>query len=564
MIRNRIGSLFVVLFFLAVLTGGIIYDDLSASSGDDPYQAIKLLNETIHQVSDKYVDSIPSDSLYMRALNGMLLSLDPYSQLLSPKDYEDLQIHTQGNYEGLGIRIDVVDQVLTVISPIEGTPAYKAGLLPGDRIVKVDAVSTKGWSEEKAVQELRGPRGSEVQLSIAREGLPDPFDVTIERQPITLSAVPYAFMLKDGIGYVRFTQFSEHGRDEIRDAVRKLERQGMRSLVLDLRDNPGGLLDQAIEVTDLFLPRGAEIVATRGRMSESDRTYTARDNDDFSVHPMIVLVNRASASASEIVSGALQDHDRALVVGQTTWGKGLVQSLFPLDDGSFLKLTTARYYTPSGRSIQRDESLDIDFASMWWPAETPADEEFGGGHETARQDIPDSLVFKTDMGRTVYGGGGVMPDVVVRAGEIEDISRDLLKDIFVKNAFFSFAVTYRSTHPTITRDFQPDDELVDDFRDYLREAKEIGFADEAFDAERDYIRDFVRYTLISQYHGEGVARQAVMRADLPLAKAVDLLSEADTLADLFRLARREREAAAHVQGQSTASAGQLETTGTPR
>ncbi|MGH7566805.1 MAG: S41 family peptidase [Gemmatimonadota bacterium] len=565
MIRKRIGSLFIVLFFLAVLTGGIIYDDLSASSEDDPYQAIKLLNETIHQVSDKYVDSIPSDSLYLRALNGMLLSLDPYSQLLSPKDYEDLQIHTQGNYEGLGIRIDIVDQVLTVISPIEGTPAYKAGLLPGDRIVVVDGVPTKGWSEEKAVQELRGPRGSEVRLSIAREGLDEPLEVTIERRPISLASVPYAFMLQEGIGYVRFTQFSEHGRDEIREAVRKLEKEGMRSLVFDLRDNPGGLLDQAIEVTDLFLPRGAEIVATRGRMSESDRVYNARDNDDFSVHPMIVLVNVASASASEIVSGALQDHDRALLVGQTTWGKGLVQSLFPLDDGYFLKLTTARYFTPSGRSIQRDETLGIDFNQLIWPEEVSAD---GAAHsetygETGEpQEVPDSLVFQTDMGRTVYGGGGVMPDVVVR-GTIADVSRDLLEEIFLKNAAFSFAVTFRATHPSIPRDFQPDDALVEEFRTYLRDVKEIDFADEAFDAERDYIHDFLRYTLISQYHGEGVARQVVLSADLPLAKAVELLSEADTLADLFRLARLEREAAVDRASQSTASM-ETPTAGTPR
>ena len=564
MIRKRIGSLFIVLFFLAVLTGGIIYDDLSASSEDDPYQAIKLLNETIHQVSDKYVDSIPSDSLYLRALNGMLLSLDPYSQLLTPKDYEDLQIHTQGNYEGLGIRIDIVDQVLTVISPIEGTPAYKAGLLPGDRIVAVDGTPTKGWSEERAVQELRGPRGSEVTLSIAREGLQEPLDVPIERQPISLSSVPYAFMLQEGIGYVRFTQFSEHGRDEIREAVRDLEKQGMRSLVLDLRDNPGGLLDQAIEVTDLFLPRGAEIVATRGRMSESDRVYNARDNDDFSVHPMIVLVNRASASASEIVSGALQDHDRALLVGQTTWGKGLVQSLFPLDDGFFLKLTTARYYTPSGRSIQRDETLGIDFNAVvwpWTPEEAPLDAD---GNPLSSQDIPDSLVFQTDMGRTVYGGGGVMPDVVVRASEIAEVSRDLLQEIFVENAFFSFAVRFRAAHPSIPRDYRPDAAVLEEFRAYLREVKEIDFSDEAFDSESDYINDFLRYTLISQYHGEGEARQAVLSADLPLAKAVDLLSEADTLADLFRLARLEREAAADRAAQSTASAEAPATAGTPQ
>lgn len=535
MIRKRLGTIFILLFFLAVLTGGIIYDDLSASDGSDPYQAIKLLNEAIHQVADKYVDPLPADSLYLRALEGMLMSLDPYSQLLSPGDYDDLRIHTQGNYEGLGIRIDIVEQQLTVIAPIEGTPAYRAGLLPGDRIVKVDGVPTKGWSEEKAVQELRGPRGSKVTLTIGREGLNEPLEIEIVRRPITLSSVPYAFMLRDGIGYIRFTQFSEHGRDEVREAIRNLEKEGMRSLVLDVRANPGGLLDQSIEVTDLFLPKGAEIVSTKGRMPESDRVYEARDNDDFSVHPMIVLVDRATASASEILAGALQDHDRALIVGAPTWGKGLVQSLFPLDDGYFLKLTTARYYTPSGRSIQRDEELDLDFSEIIWPAEI-------GDPEAEEIEIPDSLVFRTDMGRTVYGGGGVMPDVMVRGEEIADVAIDLFRDLIATNAFFSFAVQYRASHPSIPRNFAPDDALMEDFRRFLR-TKDLNFSDEAFDAERDYLRDYLRYTIISHVHGEGAARQAVMEADLPLTKAVDLLSEAETLADLFRLAERERNAA---------------------
>jgi carboxyl-terminal processing protease len=299
-------------------------------------------------------------------------------------------------------------------------------------------------------------------------------------------------------------------------------------------------------------------------MSESDRVYNARDNDDFSVHPMIVLVNRASASASEIVSGALQDHDRALLVGQTTWGKGLVQSLFPLDDGYFLKLTTARYFTPSGRSIQRDETLGIDFNAVvwpWTPEEAPLDEN---GNPLSSQEIPDSLVFQTDMGRTVYGGGGVMPDVVVRASEIAEVSRDLLQEMFVENAFFSFAVRFRAAHPSIPRDYRPDAAVLEEFRAYLREVKEIDFSDEAFDSESDYVHDFLRYTLISQYHGEGVARQAVLSADLPLAKAVELLSEADTLADLFRLARIEREAAADRAAQSTASAETPATAGTPQ
>ncbi|CAN5303059.1 hypothetical protein BH18GEM1_BH18GEM1_14230 [soil metagenome] len=541
MIRRRFGILLVLLLFLAIVTGGIIHKDLSASDGDDPYHAIKLLNEVIHQVSDKYVDPIPSDSLYLRALDGMLMSLDPYSQMLSPRDYEDLKITTQGNYEGLGIRIDIVDQVLTVIAPIEGTPAYKAGLRAGDQILAVDGTTTKDWSEEKAVQELRGPRGSEVELAIGRQGLEEPFRVEITRQPIELSSVPYAFMLQDGIGYVRFIQFSENGRDELRDAIRRLEREGMRGLVLDVRGNPGGLLDQSIEVSDLFLPKGVEIVATKGRMPDTDRTYTARDNDDFSVHPMVLLIDRASASASEILAGALQDHDRALLVGQSTWGKGLVQSLFPLDDGYYLKLTTARYYTPSGRSIQREDMGDFNLLPT--PAETGAvgtAERNGSGD----REVPDSLVFKTDMGRKVFGGGGVMPDVVVEGEDLAPIARDLLTDIVTKNAFFSFAVHYRSAHSSLARNFVPDAALLEEFRTYLRQEKEIDFSDEAFDAEADYLRDSLQYTLVSQYYGEGVARQAIQEADLSLDKAVKLLTEADTLADLFRLAERETEEAA--------------------
>lgn len=547
MIRKRFGTLFILLFFLAVLTGGILYDDLSGSGGeDDPYQAIKLLNETIHQISDKYVDSVGADSLYFRAIDGMLKSLDPYSQLLTPDDYSDLKIHTEGNYEGLGIQIDVREEILTVVAPIEGTPAYDKGLRAGDQILAVDGVSTRGWSQEKAVQELRGPRNTTVTLTIGREGLEKTLEVDITRKPITLNAVPYAFMLGDGIGYVRFRQFSEHSRDEIRSAVRDLEKQGMRALVLDVRGNPGGLLDQAIEVSDLFLPKGVEIVSTKGRMAESDRTYSARDNDDFSVHPMVVLIDRSSASASEILAGALQDHDRALLLGQSTWGKGLVQSLFPLDDGYFLKLTTARYYTPSGRSIQRGDGTQLDLEALSVPDEI--------GHLYGEDgDVPDSLLFETDMGREVFGGGGVMPDVVVRPEKLADISKGLLQEMFLKNAYFSFAVRYRSNHTEISRRFSPDAALVDSFRTYLREEKEIDFSDESFEAERDYIRDYLQYTLISQYHGEGAARQAVMRADIPLSKAVELLRRADTLADLFRMAKEERRAALEALQAETAS-----------
>ncbi|HEY7529368.1 MAG TPA: S41 family peptidase [Gemmatimonadota bacterium] len=534
--QRRAGFLVTALFFTALLGAGLLYDDLSAARRGG-YENVRLLSEVVEQVSQKYVDRIDDDELYLRAIKGLVESLDPYSEFLTRDEYEDLKVHTSGNYEGLGISIDIRDDVLTVVAPIEGTPAYRAGIHSGDRIMAVDGRSTHGWSSERAVDELRGPAGSEVVLTIAREGLTEPIEITIRRQAIDIPSVPYAWLLDGGVGYVRFRQFSERGAREVQAAVENLRRQGMRSLVLDLRGNPGGLLDQAIDVTDLFLERGELVVSTRGRMPEQNRKYHAHDDVNYGTFPMIVLVDGGTASASEILAGALQDHDRALILGRTSFGKGLVQSLFPLEGNqAALKLTTARYYTPSGRNIQREESDDPLLAMVGDGDELPP------VVEAAREEgeVPDSLVFHTDMGREVYGGGGITPDLVV-SDTLTTAGRKLVEELRAKGVYFDYAVHYRAAHDKLPASWQPSEAEIEDFLEFAR-SKDILFAPEEFEAERDFIVDSLRSVMIAHYHGEAVARRQVMQADVALMTAVELLREGETLRDVFKLAE-ERDAA---------------------
>lgn len=544
MIQRRAGFLVTAAFFVALLGAGLLYDDLSADGRSEVYEKIRLLTEVVSQISEKYVDSIDEDELYLRAIQGLVESLDPYSEFLTRQQYEDLKIHTSGNYEGLGISIDIRDNVLTVVAPIEGTPAYKVGIHPGDKIVEVDGETTRGWSSERAVTELRGPAGSTVVLTIVREGLTEPLPFTILRQAIDIPSVPYAYMIRNGIGYIRFRQFSTRGAREVQSAVERLRKQGMRGLILDVRSNPGGLLDQAIDVTDLFMERGEVILSTRGRMADQNRKFYARDDVNYGSFPMVVLVDEGSASASEILAGALQDHDRALILGRTTFGKGLVQSLFPLEGNeAALKLTTARYYTPSGRNIQREEEAH--------PLLGLIEEEIAPVVEAAEEEgkVPDSLVFKTEMGRTVYGGGGITPDLII-SDTLSTAGRKLVQELTAKSTYFDYAVHYRSSHETLPQDYRPAAADIEDFRSFVR-SRDILFADEEFEAEREFIVDALRFTLIEHYHGQGVARRQVMEADKALATAVDLLQQGETLREVFQLAEardREIRAALHRAG----------------
>ncbi|HUF34759.1 MAG TPA: S41 family peptidase, partial [Gemmatimonadales bacterium] len=350
--RQRLGVIGLVAA-ISFLSGGWL---LQRDGGPgNVYQQARLFDDVLGHVAAYYVDSLGETDLYQKATSGMLEQLDdPYSVLLTGDDYKALTEQTSGNYAGLGIQIDVRDGWITVVAPLPETPAERSGIETGDQIIQVDGKSTEGWKNDQAVKALRGEAGSKVTIVVRRTGIPDPIRYTLTRARIHIRSVPEGTMFDDGVGYISLNPVSETSAEELAREIRAMKAKGMKSMILDLRLNPGGLLDQGVEVADLFLDNKQEIVATRGRARGSTKQYFDDARQPWPDLPIVVLVNDGTASAAEIIAGALQDHDRAVVVGSPTFGKGLVQTLFPLAEGVALKLTTARWFTPSGRTIQRE------------------------------------------------------------------------------------------------------------------------------------------------------------------------------------------------------------------
>lgn len=385
----------------AFLSGGWFMQQ-GARPDESVYQRARLFDDVLSHVADFYVDSLGERQLYRLAIDGMLLELrDPYTGFLDARDLRGLNEAATGNYAGIGAQIEVRSGAIVVIGPLPETPAERAGILAGDRIVEVNGTSTERFTQDDAVRALRGPEGTQVTLKVARAGASDFLNYTLTRARIHSRSVRSALMLSDRVGYVELNPFSQSSADEVAAAVDSLKGAGMRALVLDLRYNPGGLLDEGIAVADLFLESGQDIVATRGRAPRSTRTFADGAPQRYADLPLVVLVNGYSASASEIVAGALQDHDRALLIGTPTFGKGLVQTVFRLGNDAALKLTTARWYTPNGRSIQRPSRSGFE------PDDLPPD-------SVPARDTTQAPTFRTDAGRTVRGGGGIVPDVVMR------------------------------------------------------------------------------------------------------------------------------------------------------
>ena len=350
MIRSRTGRLLFLLLLLGCVLAVAAGSERLGMAGSK-YEELAVFNNVLSIVEKNYVESVDDKKLIEGAVNGMLASLDPHSSYLDRDTFKEMQVETKGSFGGLGIEITVKDGWVTVVSPIEGTPAYRVGIQSGDKIVKIEGKSTKNMSLMDAVKMMRGPKGSKITITIFREGMHKPEDYTITRAVIKIQSVRNN-LLENGYGYVKIVSFQEGTEADLHSALENLQKQGkLRGLVLDLRNNPGGLLDQAVKVSDEFLEKGL-IVYTDGRVENQKMRFEATQKKNFNNYPMVVLVNGGSASASEIVAGALQDHNRALILGTQTFGKGSVQTIIPLDDGSGLRLTTARYYTPSGRSIQ--------------------------------------------------------------------------------------------------------------------------------------------------------------------------------------------------------------------
>lgn len=358
---KKIGWLIILWFVFGIFVGGLGVHNVAALS-NKTYEKLKLFTDVLEIIQKNYVEDVKTEDLITGAIEGMLNSLDPHSAYLDPDMYRELQVETKGSFGGLGIEIAIKDGILTVIAPIEDTPAYRAGVKAGDKILKINKDATKGLSLMECVKRLRGPKGTHVTITIIREGVPQMHDITITRDIIKIQSVK-SKTLEEGYGYLRISQFQEKTGADAARALQALEREnpgGLKGLILDLRNNPGGLLDQAVEVTDLFLDSGV-IVTIKGREAEEQTSFNAQQEGTMPPWPIVVLVNQGSASASEIVTGALQDYGRAVIMGSKTFGKGSVQTIIPLDDHSGIRLTTARYYTPNNRSIH-EQGIEPDIA----------------------------------------------------------------------------------------------------------------------------------------------------------------------------------------------------------
>ena len=369
--NKKTGWLILLVFVFGLFVGGLYVHNVSALS-NKTYEKLKVFTDVLEIVKKSYVEDVMTEDLITGAIEGMLNSLDPHSAYLDPDIYREFQLETKGSFGGLGIEIAIKDGTLTVIAPIEDTPAYRAGIQAGDKILKINEEPTKGLSLHECVKRLRGPKGTKVTITIIREGFTQMQDITIVRDIINIQSVKFK-TLEKGYGQLRISQFQAKTSEDARKALEALQREnpeGLRGLILDLRNNPGGLLDQAVEVTDFFLDTGA-IVTIKGRDEEEQTAFSAHMEGTMPHWPIVVLVNQGSASASEIVAGALQDYGRAVTMGSTTFGKGSVQTIIPLEDGSGIKLTTARYYTPHNRSIhEQGIQPDISLQTKMVPRET--------------------------------------------------------------------------------------------------------------------------------------------------------------------------------------------------
>jgi carboxyl-terminal processing protease len=534
MSRQRIVVTSVVAV-VAFLSGGWFMQQGSRPD-ESVYQRARLFDDVLSHVADYYVDSLDERDLYRKAIDGMLRELnDPYTGFLDAREIRALNEATSGNYGGLGIQIEVRDGAIVVVAPLPETPAERAGIMTGDRIVQVNDSTTARWNQDQAVRALRGPEGTVVALKVERPGVSDLLTFRLTRAQIHARSVRLATLLQAGVGYVELQSFSEATARELTAAIDSLKTAGMRSLILDLRYNPGGLLDEGLAVSDLFLDQGQEIVATRGRAPGATRRYADRAAQRYPGLPVVVLINGASASASEIVAGALQDHDRAVVVGTTSFGKGLVQSVFRLSNDASLKMTTANWYTPSGRTIQK--------------AHHPANQEPDDPDTVAVRDTTARQTYRTDHGRTMSGGGGITPDVVVRPDSALNAMARRLQQVLgsdvVKytDALAAFALEARAQH-AVTSPLFPVTPAIRERLIGLLGQRGVELDHAVLEATQPFIdRQLASQTARFVFGRPGeVRRQA--QDDPVLAEAVRLAAQARTPSELLTLAS-QASAAAH-------------------
>ena len=535
-------ALFTVVLFFAVcaVVGAVLQRRVGAQSASDESQlrdSLKQFTDVYALVEKNYAEPINGDkadtAIYDGAIPGMLRVLDPHSNFYDPKAYARLREDQRGHYYGVGMVIQEQrdpqgkDHVY-VITPYEGTPSFRAGIHPGDMISAVDGKSTDGWSSDQVAKALKGPKGTHVQVTTTRVGQSAPMVFDLVRDEIPHPSVDIKYEIRPGVGYIHLTQFQETTGQEVSEAIDSFG--NLKGLVLDLRGNPGGLLSQAVDVCDHLLAKGQTIVSQRGR-AYPDQNYTATHGNSGKTFPIVVLVNRGTASAAEIVSGALQDHDRALIVGETTFGKGLVQTVYNLGENTGLALTTYHYYTPSGRLIQRNYT-GVSLYDYYY------------NHAGASpSNATNQEVKLTDSGRTVYGGGGITPDEKIDTPQRTTFQDELL----YRDVFFRFAPVYVANH-TVDKSFQVTDAVLDDFKKFLT-SQNIQWSDTDISGVSDWLKASIKEKIVTIQFGQLQGLRTMDDWDPGIQKAITYLPEAQALEDHAHQVLAEKAMARNTNAQ---------------
>lgn len=508
------------LIAVPIIAGGFVVQERSAQSGE------RLFGQVMTLISERFVDSVSAGVLYEKAARGLVMELkDPYAELYTPKQLADFNQSTGGFYAGVGMQIENQDGVTTVSKVFPHTPADEAGIRVGDKIIGVDTSVIRNWTNEQVSSRLKGPPGTKVTAKFSRPGAPEPFSANFTRRVIHIPAVPYAIMLDNKTAYVPVQGFNETAAEEVATNIQRLANEGAKSIVLDLRGNGGGYLDQALAMTNIFIGKGKEIVSVRGR-GEPDVTHVTQSAALVPALPMVILTDGYTASASEIIAGALQDHDRALIVGMTSFGKGLVQGMFGLDGGYAIKLTTAKWFTPSGRSIQKARKLTDDGQLI---EVRPDSLET----DSARKARPK---YKSDLGRVVYGGGAITPDVYVKYDTISTVEQKLARALVAKGqethlALYDLAFDLKAN---LKPDFLVTKEMREDL--FARLTKRGVIVDRKdYDAGIKYVDRLLDGNIASVVFGDSTAKRRDVLEDRQLVKALELLKKGPTTRDLLAL-----------------------------
>ncbi len=521
--KNKTVLVFVLGLIFGLGTMALVQPQI-ALPGGNVYQQLARFAEVLTDISRLYVEDVDEEKLVTEAINGMLEALDPHSVYIPEKQLRDVNERFEGHFEGIGIEFVIQNKYPTVVSPIPDSPSDRLGLRPGDKIIEIEGVSTYGITEDEVMKKLRGPRGTTVNITVERLGVDEPLHFAITRDRISIYSILASFMIDQQTGYIKLNRFSRTTEDELIKALEKLKRKGMKRLILDLRFNSGGFLDQAVAVANKFIPAGKKIVYTRGRIQQANEDFYATE-DPYKIDiPLVILINHGSASASEIVAGAVQDWDRGLIVGERSFGKGLVQNQVPLKDGSAIRITIARYYTPSGRLIQRpyNNGRKEYYEEAWQDPDTLA--------------LPDSTHprFYTAGGRVVYGGGGIYPDVVVRSEKITGFSVNLIR----KRLFFEFASLYAARHPELRKDpetfiktFETTPALLESFKSFIR-SKEVEFSAEAWKKDLAFIKTRIKSEIARSLWNSEKYYEVEVREDKQVLAALKNFKRAAELAAL--------------------------------